>query len=178
MPGLQERIIAEQSARLDDAAASGEAAMASKRQPGDKPWMPAAEYGRSLRGFSFNLLVRDIAGAVAFEREVLGAAVVYMDADFAVLRRELPGGAVEWMLHADHTYGDHPLLALTGDNALRGVGVELRLHGVDPDAAAAAAHERDCTVLQAPSDKPHGLREAYIVDPDGYVWVPDVPIRK
>ena len=24
-------------------------------------------------------------------------------------------------------------------------------------------------------DKPHGLREAYLVDVDGYVWVPDVP---
>ena len=84
----------------------------------------------------------------------------------------LPGGTVEWMLHADHTYGDHPLLALTGDNALRGVGVELRLHGLDPDAAASTAHKLDFTVLQAPADKPHGLREAYIVDPDGYVWVP------
>jgi catechol 2,3-dioxygenase-like lactoylglutathione lyase family enzyme len=152
--------------------------MASKRGPGEKPWMPADAYGRSLRGFSFNLLVRNVARAVAFEREVLGAAVVYSDADFAVLRRDLPGGAVEWMLHADHTYGDHPLLALTGDNALRGVGVELRLHGVDPDAAAAVAHKLDFTVLQAPADKPHGLREAYIVDPDGYVWVPDVPIVK
>ena len=41
-----------------------------------------------------------------------------------------------------------------------------------------AAHKLDYTVLQAPADKPHGLREAYIVDPDGYVWVPDVPITK
>jgi hypothetical protein len=44
----------------------------------------------------------------------------------------------------------------------------------DPDAAAAAAHQRDYTVLVVLADKPHGLREAYIVDPDGYVWVPDV----
>jgi catechol 2,3-dioxygenase-like lactoylglutathione lyase family enzyme len=152
--------------------------MVSKRGPQDKPWMPADDYGRSLRGFSFNLLVRSIAEAVAFQREVLHARLVYGDADFAVLRAELPGGPVEWMLHADHTYGDHPLLALTGDNALRGVGVELRLHGLDPDAAAAAAHRLDHVVLQAPADKPHGLREAYIVDPDGYVWVPDVPIPK
>ncbi len=152
--------------------------MVSKREPQQMPWMPADEYGRSLGGFSFNLLVRNVAKAIAFQREVLGAVVVYSDADFAVLRRALPGGTVEWMLHADHTYGDHPLLALTGDNALRGVGVELRLHGLDPDAAASAAHKLDYTVLQAPADKPHGLREAYIVDPDGYVWVPDVPIGK
>jgi hypothetical protein len=64
-------------------------------------------------------------------------------------------------------YGEHPLLALTGDNALRGVGIELRLHGIDPDVAAAAAHRGDYTVLAVPADKAHGLREAYIVDPDG-----------
>ena len=29
-----------------------------------------------------------------------------------------------------------PLLGLTGDGALRGVGIELRLHGCDPDRAA------------------------------------------
>jgi len=152
--------------------------MASKREAGQTPWMSADEYGRSLGGFSFNLLVRNVAKAIAFQRDVLGASVVYGDADFAVLRRSLPGGTAEWMLHADHTYSDHPLLGLTSDNALRGVGVELRLHGVDPDKAAAKAHKLDYTVLQAPADKPHGLREAFIVDPDGYVWVPDVPLRK
>ena len=25
------------------------------------------------------------------------------------------------------------------------------------------------------TDKPHGLREAYILDPDGYCWVPGRP---
>ena len=81
------------------------------------------------------------------------------------------------MLHADHTYAEHhPLLALTGDNTLRGAGIELRLHGVDPDAAAAASHRRDCVILAVPTDKPHSLREAYLVDPDGYVWVPDVAL--
>ena len=31
-------------------------------------------------------------------------------------------------------------------------------------------------VLDGPRDQPdHGLREAHIVDDDGYVWVPDVP---
>jgi catechol 2,3-dioxygenase-like lactoylglutathione lyase family enzyme len=152
--------------------------MVSKRTPQDKPWMSADDYGRSLRGLSVNLLVRDVAASAAFHRAVLGASVVYADADFAVLRRALLGGEVEWMLHADHTYGSHPLLALTGDNALRGVGVELRLHGVDPDAAVRAAVSHGAHVLGAAADKPHGVREAYIVDPDGYVWVPDVPLKQ
>ena len=51
-----------------------------------EPWMPADEYGRSLRGLSINLLVRDMARALAFAREVLGVEPVYSDPDFAVLR--------------------------------------------------------------------------------------------
>jgi len=73
---------------------------------------------------------------------------------------------------------NHPLLALTSDNALRGVGWSCGCTAFDPDAAASTAHKLDYTVLQAPAEQPHGLRETYIVDPDGYVWVPDVPIRK
>ena len=32
------------------------------------------------------------------------------------------------------------------------------------------------TVLSGAVDKPHGQREAHIIDDDGYVWVPGVPI--
>jgi hypothetical protein len=32
-------------------------------------------------------------------------------------------------------------------------------------------------VLVETADKPHGLREAYLVDGDGYVWVPDVHVK-
>ena len=67
-------------------------------------------------------------------------------------------------------------LELTGDNAIRGAGAEFRLHGVDPDKAAAGATRRGDTVLQPPANKPHGMREAYIADPDGYIWVPDIPL--
>ena len=38
----------------------------------------------------------------------------------------------------------------------------------------AAALQRGYEVLEPASDKPHGLREAYILDADGYVWVPDI----
>lgn len=140
-----------------------------KLRTGD-PWMPARDYGRSLTGLSVNLLVHDIGEAVRFQREVLGAAVVYQDPDFAVLR----GHSGEWMLHADHTYQGHPLENVFQGEAPRGAGVELRLHGCDPDAAEAAAKRLGFKVLASATDKGHGLREAHLVDADGYVWVPDV----
>jgi catechol 2,3-dioxygenase-like lactoylglutathione lyase family enzyme len=141
-----------------------------KKREGD-PWVSPPVYGRALRGLGINLLVRDTARAVAFARDVLGLTIVYADPDLAVLRY----GAHEWMVHADHTYEAHALLPRTRVAALRGGGVELRVHDGDPDAAVAAAHEHGYGVLDPATDKPHGLREAYIIDADGYVWVVDAP---
>ena len=142
-----------------------------KKREGD-PWMPADRYGRSLRGFGVNLLVPDVERALRFQTRVLGADVVYSDPDFAVVRAQ--GG--EWMLHADHAYGDHPLRGSLVPDAARGVGIELRVHGRDPDEAERAARELGYTVLAGAMDKPHGLREACLLDEDGYLWVPDVPL--
>jgi len=137
-------------------------------------WMPAPDYGRSLTGLGINLLVKEIEPALDFAREVLGATVVHSDPDFAVLRFE----SAEWMLHADHTYNDHPLSGSLSEDLPRGIGAELRLHGRDPDDAEAIARKLGYTVLDGTADKPHGLREVYILDPDGYLWVPDVPLPK
>ena len=137
-----------------------------------EPWMPPPAYSRSLRGLTLNLLVRDITVALPFHREVLGAEVVYSDPDFAVLRHS----GVEWMLHADHTYLNHPLHKSLTSGLVRGVGAELRLHGRDPDEAEAAAQRLGFTVLASASDKPHGMRETYLIDPDGYLWVADIPL--
>jgi catechol 2,3-dioxygenase-like lactoylglutathione lyase family enzyme len=141
-----------------------------KLRTGD-PWMPAPAYGRALHGLTINLLVRNMAAALRFSCEVLGAKVVYSDPDFAVLQH----GDAEWMLHADHTYLEHPVQTSLTSGHPRGIGAELRLHGCDPDAAAAAARHLGFTVVASAQDKPHGLREAYLLDADGYLWVPDVP---
>ena len=137
-----------------------------------EPWMAADEYGRSLTGMGVNLLVREVARSVAFLTEVLELEAVYADADFAVLRH----GGQDLMLHADHTYAEHPLLALTGDGAVRGAGIELRLYGIDPDAAEARARARGDAVFAPTLDKPHGQRECYLADADGYIWVPGIGI--
>ena len=143
-----------------------------KKRQGE-PWMSGEDYGRSLRGFGVNLLVQDVRRSIAFQIEVLATEVVYSDADFAVIRHtDADGRGHEWMLHADHSFSDHPLLELTGDGAVRGVGIELRLYDHDPDAAESRARTLGAPVLAASADKPHGLRECCLVDPDGYVWVP------
>lgn len=135
-------------------------------------WMPADEFGRSLTGVGFNLLVRDMDQAIKFQKSVLAADVVYADPDFAVLK----GYGGMWMLHADHTYDDHPLSGSLNETTPRGVGAELRIYNCDPDAAEARARDAGYTVLAGSMDKPHGLREAYILDEDGYLWVPGVGI--
>ncbi len=138
-----------------------------------EPWsVDAVEFGRSLTGFGINLLVSDMARSLAFAREILLAEVVYWNEDFAVLEQN----GVRWMLHADHTYSDNAYLGVTqaADGvAGRGAGVELQLYNMDPDAAEQRARtiDGDHHLLAGCLDKPHGLRECYILDPDGYCWV-------
>jgi catechol 2,3-dioxygenase-like lactoylglutathione lyase family enzyme len=146
--------------------------MAKKRT--GAPWMPAPDYGRSLKGLSVNLLVADVPASVTFAKTVLEAEIVYEDPDFAVLRR----GDASWMLHADHTYEDHPLSGIVNQIDGRGAGAEIRLHQSDPDAAERRAREAGHTILAGTIDKPHGLREVYILDPDGYCWVLDTPVSE
>ncbi|MDJ0776904.1 MAG: hypothetical protein QNJ85_03505 [Gammaproteobacteria bacterium] len=135
--------------------------------------MPPPDYGRSLTSFSINLLSADLARALVFQRDVLGAALLHADEDLLIVA----GCGSQWMLHADHTYDAHPLLGDTRAAGRRGAGAELRLHGCDPDAVAARAAEFGFRVLDGPRDQPdHGLREAHVIDDDGYVWVPDVPL--
>ena len=136
------------------------------------PFMPAEEYGHSLKGFGVNLVVREVVPAVAFLREVLEVELVYDDPDLAVFRHQ----GMEWMIHAEHVYDDRPMIQRTRAANLRGAGCELRLYNIDPDAAEARARARDYEVLAASEDKPHGLRECYLLDPDGYIWVPGRPI--
>jgi len=101
-----------------------------KLRVGD-PWMSGSEYGRSLSGLTLNIIVREIEPALNFAREVLKADVVYSDPDFAVLSAY----DVEWMLHADHTYDKHPMGKTLANGDLRGAGLEIRLHGCDPEEA-------------------------------------------
>jgi hypothetical protein len=140
----------------------------------EKPWMTAPAFGRSLRtGIGFNLLVRDVARGVAFAETVLGATVPHWSEDFAAIR---VNGA-DYMLHHDRTYRNNALYGIVASAEGRGIGVELRVYGLDPDRAESAARVGGWTVLAASEDKPHGLRECVILDDEGYAWVPGVAIK-
>jgi uncharacterized glyoxalase superfamily protein PhnB len=131
-----------------------------------------ATYGRALTGIGFNLLVDDMSRALNFLKQVLTLEPLYADSDFAIMRHD----GMEFMLHSDASYHSNPLLGLLEQGAMRGTGVELRLYGVDPDTAVSQAKNWGHYILQEATDKPHGLREAYILDANGYIWVPSAAI--
>lgn len=130
----------------------------------------AAEVGRLLHGFGINLLVKQVAHSVQFLQHVLDFQVLRQSSEYAVLAHRQQ----YYQLHADSTYTAHPLHALLPQADLRGIGVELRLYQIDPQQAENRAREQDYTVLQTTTDKPHGLRECFLLDPNGYCWVPSV----
>jgi hypothetical protein len=136
-----------------------------------EPWMSAEDYGRSIpNGLSINLLVENVPHTARFQRDIFGVETIYEDEDFCVQS----GFGSQWLLHADHTYMDHPLSGIVAGSETRGAGVEIRLYGCDPDLAEAAARTSDAIILSGTMDKPHGLRECMIIDDNGYVWVPSV----
>ena len=130
------------------------------------PWMPAPEYGRLLPRFTVNLMVKDVERAVEFYKAVLNGTDHYHDVDFAALNV----GGVEFMLHADHTFEEHPWESPLQQGERRGLGVELRILGVDPEEIEALARKHGAGLVKPPADKPHGWREIVVEDPDGYYW--------
>lgn len=131
----------------------------------------AEEFGASLRGLGINLLVRDVRASAAFLETVFGLGVHRLSDDFAIITY----GSQVFQLHSDGTYAGHPLQELLPENPPRGRGVQIHLFDTDPDEAVAKAEEAGGMVLAAPKAKPHGLVEAFILDPDGYCWVVSRP---
>jgi catechol 2,3-dioxygenase-like lactoylglutathione lyase family enzyme len=131
-----------------------------------------ADYGRSLVGFGINLLVRDVARTARFMQDVLGTETIRADQSFAIIAY----AEQHFMLHQDATYAENPLLSLLPEAGARGAGIELRFYHTDPDEALERAREQadrhGCSILRGCSDRPHGLRECYILDENGYCFIP------
>lgn len=131
----------------------------------------AEEFGASLRGIGLNILVRDVLAEAAFLEAVFGMTAHQATSDFAIMRHR----ENVFQLHSDGTYHSNPLLGLLPESPPRGAGIEIQLYDTDPDRAVALAQEKGAMILQEPTDKPHGLREAYILCENGYAWVPSRP---
>jgi hypothetical protein len=132
----------------------------------------AEALGASLKGIGLNLLVQDVPVQCAFLEIVFAARTHRVSKDFAIVTY---GGQV-FQLHADATYHSNPLMGLLPDNPPRGGGVEIRMYDTDPEDAVTRAKALGAVILQDPTDKPHGLREAYILCENGYAWVPSRPL--
>ena len=145
--------------------------MGQKLRKGN-PWMPGFRYGALLPPLTLNLLVADVARAVAFYQAVFDAEVHYYDIDFGAMRV----GPAEVMLHADHTHDEHPWHPDLAAGKQRGLGLQLRLLGIDPDETERRARDYGANIVAPPKDKGHGWREMYVRDPDGYEWAVGVLI--
>lgn len=129
-------------------------------------------FGASLTGIGLNILVRDVLRQVAFLTEIFGMTAHQATADFAILGYH---GQV-MQLHSDGTYHSNPLLGLVPESGVRGGGAEFRLYQTDPDAAVTRAKALGAHILQPATDKPHGLRESFILCENGYAWVASRPL--
>lgn len=136
------------------------------------------EFGRSLNGFGVNILTPQVIPYVEKLVFVLGLTLVRQEEAFAV---------VSWVdeaettmdtiiqIHADFTYAQNPYYEFLTQTDMRGRGIEMRIYHIDPDEAVKRALSTDgWTVVQDATDKPHGLREAFLLDDLGYCWVPSV----
>jgi len=127
----------------------------------------AGDFGASLRGIGLNLLVRDVGREVAFLKALFGMEAFQPTVDFAIMTY----GDQVFQLHVDGTYHSNPLLGLLPETPPRGAGIEIRLYDSDPDVVEAGAEAAGGVVLQGATDKPHGLREVYVLCENGYAWV-------
>ena len=138
----------------------------------DYETISAGDFGKSLRGIGINLLVRDVIEQCRFLEAVFLVKTHQVSADFAIVTY----GDQVFQLHSDGTYHSNPLQGLLPDNPPRGAGIEIRFYDTDPEEVVKRAKALDAVILQEPTDKPHGLREAYILCENGYAWVPSRPL--
>ena len=131
--------------------------------------VPARDFGHALRAISLNLLCRNVGAEVAFLQQTFRMEVFRQSKDFAILVH----AGQPFQLHSDAAFASNPLTTLLPESGVRGAGLEIRLHEADPDFAAETAEAAGGRVLQPPTDKRgHGLREAIILSPSGYAFVP------
>ena len=127
----------------------------------------AKKLGQSLKGLGINLLVSNVNNTSFFLKTIFKIKLFQQSDDFAIAKYE----DQIFQLHADTTYHNNPLPSLLPEKGARGAGIEIRLYNSNPDIAEKLARKYNYKILQSSMDKPHGLRECYILDNDGYCWI-------
>ncbi len=140
----------------------------------DLETVSADGFGKSLTGVGVNLLTSDVKQLAGLLVGVFGATAHRLSDDFAIIRF----GGMMLQLHHDATYGSHPLHGLLPENPPRGQGVQLFFFGADPDFAVAQAIMFGGSVVETPSDKPHGLYEGTILSAEGYAFTAAIPSKE
>jgi predicted enzyme related to lactoylglutathione lyase len=130
------------------------------------------EFSEPLIGLGVNIIVKSPEQTAQFLEAVFGLYPNQLSADFALI---LYQGDI-FQLHSDKSFTAHPSYPHLPENPPRGTGIELRLYNGDSDQACTKAQAYGCMVLAPATEKPHGLREATILCPDGYMWVPSRPL--
>src|SRR5688500_9570026 len=111
------------------------------------------------------LFVDDMERAIRFYRDVIGFALLRREPDYASLRL------------GDVVFGLGPVAKLPASGGYftrsrlaqgRGLGVEIVLEVDDVGAAYDRVRERGHPVLEPLQDRPWGLTDFRIADPDGY----------
>lgn len=132
----------------------------------------ADDFGRSLHGLGVNLLTNDVRRLARFLEVTFTLSLRRVSDDFAIVLHDQS----VFQIHSDATFVSHAIHELLPENPPRGRGVQFYLFGIDPDAAVLRAPDAGGTVVETATDKPHGLREATILSPEGYAFSPAVAL--
>ena len=112
------------------------------------------------------LFVPDVEASVRFYTEKLGFAVLRMDRASLGGREQVSfaaiamGRAVLFVAH-ERLYSEAP-------TAQRGAGIDVRIMVDDVDAMYRSATDNDVTIVHDIGDRPYGLRDFIMRDPDGF----------
>ena len=111
------------------------------------------------------LFVEDMDRAIAFYRDVLGFTLLRRDEGYASIRRGDVVLGIGPIAKLPEEGGHFTRQRLARDRSL---GVEIVLEVADVDAEFARVQSRGWPIVEALQDRPWGLRDFRISDPDGY----------
>ncbi len=133
--------------------------------------MSAASSGNEpLIAVAPEYFVSDLSRSVRFWTEEIGCRVLRQDANFAVLAFE----SAHIMLATAHSKA----VANWLDSGPRGVGIHVRFMAEDLDALYRRLANSGVPIVSAIADRPYGLRDFIVADPDGFQLRFAAPIKR